>query len=408
MYQSKLFTKTLKSPPKDAVSINHQLLRRAGFIKQLTSGIWSFLPLGWRVYKKLEKIVEKELDAIGSQEVFLPTLIPAELWRETGRWDTMDPPLFKCKDRHEKWFGLGSTHEEVITELSRFYINSYRDLPQALYQIQNKFRNETRPSGGLLRTKEFLMKDLYSFHQSEEDLRKFYQKVVKAYQKFFKVCKLETVLVEAHSGSIGGNKSQEFMVFSETGEDKILYCPRCGWGTNIEKAPDEEKCPKCFSKLEKKNAIEIGHVFELGALYSEKMSAFFVDQKGKRKPLIMGCYGIGLPRLLATIVEVHHDQDGIIWPLRVAPFEYHLLSFKKDKEANRIYRLLTSYGKEVLFDERDLSPGEKLKDADLIGIPKRLIISQKTGKMIEYKERGNKKTKLIKIKDLMKFFNINF
>ena len=212
MLQSQLFTKTLKAIPKDAVSISHQLLVRAGFINQLTSGIWSFLPLGWRVYQKLENIVKKELDAIGCQEVLLPSLIPAEVWQKTNRWNTMDPPLFKVKDRHGKWFGLGSTHEEVITELARQYIISYKDLPQSLYQIQDKFRNEIRSSGGLLRTREFMMKDLYSFHSSGKDLEEFYQKVVGAYQKIFKSCNLKTILVEAHSGSIGGNRSQEFMV----------------------------------------------------------------------------------------------------------------------------------------------------------------------------------------------------
>jgi len=404
MLQSQLFTKTLKAIPKDAVSISHQLLVRAGFINQLTSGIWSFLPLGWRVYQKLENIVKKELDAIGCQEVLLPSLIPAELWQKTNRWDTMDPPLFKVKDRHGKWFGLGSTHEEVITELARQYIISYKDLPQSLYQIQDKFRNEIRSSGGLLRTREFMMKDLYSFHSSRKDLEEFYRKVVGAYQKIFKSCNLKTILVEAHSGSIGGKRSQEFMVLAETGEDKVLYCSECGWGANIEVAKDEKKCPACRTKLEIGNSIEIGHVFELGALYSEKLRAFFTDQNGEKKPLIMGCYGIGLSRIIATIVEVFHDQNGIIWPEKISPFKYHLLSFKKDnKEARQIYRLLTQNDKEVLFDDRPISPGEKLKDADLIGISKRLIVSQKTGKMIEYKERGKKKVRLIKRQEILNF-----
>jgi len=401
MLQSQLFTKTLKSIPKDAVSISHQLLVRAGFINQLTSGVWSFLPLGWRVYQKLKNIIEKELDIIGCQEILLPALIPSEIWQRTNRWSTMDPPLFKVKDRHEKWFGLGSTHEEVITELARQYIISYKDLPQALYQIQDKFRNEIRSSGGLLRTREFMMKDLYSFHSSEKDLKKFYQDVVSAYRRIFKSCNLKTILVEAHSGSIGGNRSQEFMVLAEAGEDKILYCPKCEWGANVEVTKDIKKCPLCRTKLEIRNSIEIGHVFELGTLYSGKLKAFFTDEKSEKKPLMMGCYGIGLPRIIATIVEFSHDQDGIVWPEKVSPFEYHLLSFKKDKEADKIYRFLSQADKEVLFDDRPISPGEKMKDADLIGISKRLIISQKTGKMIEYKERSKRKTRLVKLKELI-------
>ena len=402
MRQSQLFAKTSKTLPKDAVTISHQLLVRAGFINQLTSGVWSFLPLGWLVYQNLVRIIRETLNKIGCQEVLLPSLVPADLWRKTGRWSSMEPPLFKVKDRHTKWFGLGSTHEEVITELARQYIASYKDLPQALYQIQDKFRNEVRSSGGLLRTREFIMKDLYSFHSSEQDLHRFYQRVVKAYQKIFKTCNLDTVLVEAHSGSIGGKRSQEFMVLAEVGEDKILYCPKCGWGANTEIGKERQKCPRCGARLEIKKSIEIAHVFELGTLYSEKLKAFFTNKEGEKQPIIMGCYGIGLPRLIATVVETSHDDNGIIWPEKLSPFDYHLLSFKKDKEAENVYRFLTHKGQTVLFDDRPLSPAEKLKDADLIGISKRLIISKKTGRLIEFKERKGKRPKLIRLKDLLK------
>ena len=401
MLQSQLLTKTSKTIPKEATTTSHQLLLRAGFIRPLTAGVFCFLPLGWRVYKKLENLIRDELNAIGCQEVFLPVLIPADLWKKTNRWETMDPPLFKLKDRHNKWFGLGSTHEEVITELVKDHIFSYKDLPQALYQIQIKFRNEIRTSGGLLRTKEFFMKDLYSFHQSEADLKNFYREVEGAYQKIFTSCELKAVAVKAHSGSIGGEKSQEFMVLAETGEDKILFCRNCGWGANIEVGEGKEKCPVCQAKLELKNTIEIGHLFELGSLYSQKLNATFVDQKGKKKFLVMGCYGLGLPRIISTVVETSHDENGIIWPKKLSPFDYHLLSFERDKETLKVYKALIKNGKEVLFDDRSISPGEKLKDADLIGIYRRLIISQKTKDMIEYKERGKKKMRLIKLQDLI-------
>ena len=403
MLQSQLFAKTKKEAPKEAEVISHKLLVRADFIEQSSSGVYRFLPLGFKVLKKIEEIIREEMLAIGAQELYLPALQNKNLWLETNRWQTIDPPLFKLKDRHQKETALGSTHEEEITDIIRKRVKSYQDLPFSLFQIQDKFRNEIRSSGGLLRTREFMMKDLYSFHSSGKDLEEFYQKVVGAYQKIFKSCNLKTILVEAHSGSIGGNRSQEFMVLAEAGEDKILYCPKCEWGANVEVTKDIKKCPLCRTKLEIGNSIEIGHVFELGTLYSEKLRAFFTDQNGEKRPLIMGCYGVGLPRIIATIVEVSHDQDGIIWPEKVSPFEYHLLSFKKDKEARQIYRFLTQNDKEVLFDDRPISPGEKLKDADLIGISKRLIISQKTGKMIEYKERNKKKVRLIKRQEILNF-----
>jgi len=229
MLQSKLFAKSLKQLPKDAVTISHQLLVKADFIDQLAAGVYSLLPLGFRVHKKIEQVIREEMNKLGSQEFIMPTLIPKSLWEESGRWKTIDPPLFVVKDRHGKELGLGPTHEEVITDLTRRRIKSYRDMPFSLYQIQNKFRNEMRASGGLLRVREFVMKDLYSFHTDQKDLAAFYKKVIKAYKNIYQRCGVESVVVEASSGSIGGNECHEFMVLAESGEDKILVCRKCDW-----------------------------------------------------------------------------------------------------------------------------------------------------------------------------------
>src|SRR3989344_2470716 len=406
MRQSRLFSKTKKEFPKNAETVSHKYLVRGDFIDQLSAGIYSFLPLGFRVYKKIENIIREEMNNLGGQELFLPTLIPKKLWEETGRWKPIDPPLFEVKDRHKKEYGLGSTHEKVITDLIRKRISSYQDLPLALYQIQNKFRNEMRATGGLLRVREFLMKDLYSFHSSEKDLMEFYEKVKSAYLKIFKRCGLKAIVVEADSGTIGGKISHEFMVLAETGEDKVLICFSCGFGANIEKVGELKECPKCQSPLEKKNAIESGHIFNLGIKYSRDMKANFRDKDGKEKPIVMGCYGIGLGRLMAAIVEAHHDEKGIIWLKSIAPYSAHLLDLGNDKkiktEAQEIYKNLEEKEVEVLYDDRDKSPGEKFADADLIGIPIRLVVSEKTLKKgcVEVKKRDEEKAELVKINKL--------
>jgi len=405
MRQSKFFTKTSKTDPKDAATFSHKFLVKAGYINQLTSGAWSLLPLGLRVYKKIENIIREEMNALGAEEILMPSLQPKELWLETGRWDTIDPPLFKVKDRHEKWLALGSTHEEVVTDLARTYIESYKDLPKAVYQIQNKFRNEMRPTGGLLRTREFIMKDLYSFHKSSEDLDDFYEKVKQAYFKIYDRCELKAVAVEASSGSIGGSISNEFMILADSGEDKILVCPKCDWGANTEIGKDITECPKCSSKLEIKNAIEISHVFKLKTVYSQKMNLNFTDSDGQKKLVMMGCYGIGLQRLMATIIEASHDQNGIIWPASVSPFNIHLIGLDLDdkniaEQAEKIYEQL-SKKYEVLFDDRQDSAGAKFKDADLIGIPVRLVVSKKTGDKVEYKERNEKTIQLMTIEQII-------
>ena len=411
MRQSQLFCKTKKETPKDAEVISHKLLVKGDFIEQTISGVYRFLPLGLKVLKKIEKIIREEMWDLGAQEVLLPTLQDKKLWLETNRWQTIDPPLFKLLDRHQKEIALGPTHEEEMVDIARKRVKSYQDLPFSLFQIQNKFRNEMRASGGLLRQREFLMKDLYSFYSNEEEAREFYERVKKAYFKIFRRCALQTILVEASSGTIGGKLSHEFQVEAEVGEDRILICSKCGYGVNIEKIGEIKKCPECRGILEKKNSIEVGHIFYLGTKYSKAMSADFKDRDGKEKPILMGCYGIGLPRLMATIVEIHHDEKGMIWPKEVAPFQLHLIRIENSRPvklaAEKLYNDLTKENIEVLYDDRlDKSAGEKFADCDLIGIPRRLVISERTLKQncAELKRRSEKKTKLIKINEVKKYF----
>jgi len=335
MRQSELFYKTKKDASKNAEVISHKLLLRGDFIEQEAAGVYSFLPLGWRVHKKIEEIIRQEMNSIGGQEIFLSVIQPKSLWEETGRWDKFDPPLFKFQDRHKKEYALGPTHEEMITDLVRKRVDSYKDLPLALYQIQNKFRNEIRPTGGLLRVREFIMKDLYSFHTDEKDLISYYKKVEKAYFKIFKRCGLKAIQMEADSGTIGGSMSHEFAVLAESGESKIYLCPGCGWAISDEKAGKIRSCKECKTKLEEKNCIEGSHGFNLGTKYSKIMNALFVDKDGKRKPMIMGCYGLGLSRLMAAIIEIHHDNKGIIWPEEVAPFDVHLIGIENSKQESK-------------------------------------------------------------------------
>jgi len=399
MRYSQLFGKTQKRTPKEAEAISHKLLIRGGFIdRQISTGIYSLLPLGWRVHRKIENIIREEMDAIGGQEVFLPTLQPKELWQKSDRWKHMDPPLFKLKDRHEKEFALGPTHEEVITDLVARFIKSYKDLPLYLYQIQNKFRNEMRSTGGLLRVREFIMMDLYSFHTSEKDLDDYYKKVIEAYKKIFTRCGFTTKIVEAASGTIGGEVSHEFMMLCQTGEDKVYFCSKCDWATSKEKPG---KCQKCGGKIEVGKAIENGHVFKLGTKYSKSMGAYFVDKGGNKQPIVMGCYGIGIGRLMATIVEAHHDERGVIWPNSVAPFQAYLVVISNQqsvisKSSDEIYGKLTKAGIDVLYDDRqDVSAGEKFAEADLIGIPIRLVVSEKTKDKVEWKRRDSEKTEIL-------------
>ncbi len=418
MLQSKLFGRTQREFPKDEVSINSQFLIRAGFIDKMSAGVYSYLPLGYRVFKKIENIIREEINAIGGQELFLPVLMPRELWEKTGRWESFGSALFKIKDHAEKDFVLGPTHEEPITELAKKNIQTYKDLPMAVYQIQDKFRDEPRAKAGLMRGKEFMMKDLYSFHADEQSLDMYYEDAKKTYIKIFSRCGLKAFSVEASGGTFTNKYSHEFMVKSAAGEDSTILCELCGWAQNkeIAGALAKKACPKCGGILKEEKTVEAGNIFKLGTKFSETQGAFFIDALGQRKPIIMGCYGIGLSRLMGTIVEVFHDERGMIWPESVAPYKIHLIRIdgadvKKNKKiktvADKIYSSLLKKGIEVLYDDRiGFSAGEKFADSDLIGIPWRVVLSEKTliKNEVEIKRRELKDLQFVKIKDIIKFF----
>jgi prolyl-tRNA synthetase len=408
MRQSKLFFKTQKEYPKGETSVNARLLIRANFIDKLMAGVYSFLPLGLRVMKKIENIIREEINAIGGQEIFMPSLQPKENWLTTGRWETMDD-LYKVKDKSGREFVLGPTHEEIISPLVKKFINSYKDLPICLYQFQNKFRMELRAKSGLVRGREFLMKDLYSFHLSQKDLDNYYQKAIGAYKKIFERTGLgDKTFVTVASGGSFSKYSHEFQTISPAGEDTIFICNKCGLAINQEIKSEIKECQGCGGKdFRQEKAIEVGNIFKLGTKYSAPFDLMVKDEKGENKTLIMGCYGIGLSRLMGTIVEVYNDKQGIIWPESIAPFIIHLISLDKNKEAEKIYKLLRKKNIEVLYDDRGVSAGEKFADADLIGIPWRLVISEKTlaSRKVELKNRSEKKTQLLTLEQIIK--NIN-
>ena len=410
MRQSQFFCKTLKEAPKDEKSINAQLLVRGGFIYKEMAGAYTYLPLGLRVLRKIENIIREEMEMIGGREILMTIFQPKKLWEETGRWSKeIGEVMYKCKE-DGKEIGLGPTHEEMLTDIIRHYLKSYTELPLYLYQIQTKFRKEPRARSGLLRGREFDMKDLYSFHSSQGDFKKYYQKVTQAYLRIFKRCGLEAIVTEASGKGFTKEYTHEFQVLIEGGEDTIVYCSRGDFSQNkeITKFKEGQKCPKCKSILKEGKSIEVGNIFPLGTKYSKTMNAFFVDKDSKRKLIIMGCYGIGLSRIMGAIVEVHHDQNGIIWPKTVAPFQIHLIqienSNKVKKASQKLYQDLQKQGIGVLYDDREeKSAGEKFADSDLIGIPYRIVISERTLKKdcVEIKKRGEKKTRLVKIKQIL-------
>lgn len=403
MRQSQLFTKTTKEAPKDEVSLNSRLLIQAGFVDKLMAGVYTYLPLGLRVLNKIKNIVREEMNAIGGQEILMPALTPKEIWETTERWDKIDV-LFKLNGAGDKEFALGSTHEEVVTPLVKKFVKSYKDLPVAVYQIQDKFRNEPRAKSGLLRGREFSMKDLYSFHTSVEDLDNYYEKSKQAYLNVFKRCGLNAEIAEA-SGGVFSKFSHEFQVMTEYGEDDVYYCAKCGRHQNKELVVDGElKCPYCGETREIKKSIEVGNIFRLLTRFTDPFEFTFKDEDGKDKPVVMGCYGIGPSRILGSVVEIHHDDNGMIWPEAIAPFDIHLISLAKTEEeknkADQVYNSLLKAGKEVLYDDRDgVTAGAKFADSDLIGIPTRYIVSAKTLEKdsVEVKKRGEKESKLEKL-----------
>lgn len=410
MKQSTLATKTLREAPKDEESQNAILLTRAGFIDKLAAGIYSFLPLGLAVLRKIENIIREEMIAVGGQEILMPALQPKENWDKTGRWNNFDA-LLKLKAFGDKNFALGPTHEEIISPLAKKLVLSYKDLPFALFQIQTKFRNEARAKSGLLRTREFSMKDLYSFHADQADLDKYYEKLTAAYTKLFDRFGLgkKTYLTLASGGTFS-KYSHEFQTLCEAGEDIIYVCQNCeNLAINDEIKVENPACPACGGmEFEKAKAIEVGNIFKLGTKYSEPFDLKFKDQNGQEQIVIMGCYGLGPTRVMGAIVETSHDDKGIIWPENVAPYKYHLLALGDSKEvkkaADELYEKLIGNNFEVLYDDRELAAGQKFAEADLIGLPWRLVVSEKTlkEKSVEIKKRDSNETKLIKADKILK------
>lgn len=404
MRQSILFPKTRKEAPKDAESVNHKLLVRGGFIDQLMAGSWTLLPLGLKVVNKINQIIREEMNAVGGQEMLMPLLHPKELWNETGRWDKADEIMYKLTDARKKEFALSFTHEEIVMDLLRKNIKSYQDLPVSVYHFSTKFRNEPRARSGILRGREFMMKDLYSAHVSEEDLMDYYERVKGAYSKIFKRLGFNFKIVEASGGVFTDKHTHEFQVLSANGEDTFYFCDSCDYALNKEifTGAVGERCPKCKKgKIkEETNCVEVGNIFPLGTWYAERMRVYYTDKDGKKKPVWFGSYGIGPTRVMGTLVEVSHDDRGIIWNKTVSPFDVHLIELPGGN-GKKIYEELKKEGIDVLWDDRKVSAGEKFADSDLIGISVRLVVSEKTGEKIEWKERTSEKTKLLDLEEVV-------
>jgi prolyl-tRNA synthetase len=392
MRQSKLFTKTRRDAPKDETAKNAQLLIRAGFVHKEMAGVYSYLPLGLRTLTKIEQIIRDEMDAIGGEEIRMATLHPSEPWKQTGAWDKVDV-LFKIDSRTEKEYALGQSEEEIITPIASEYAPSYKDLPRAIYQIGQKYRDELRAKSGIMRGREFGMKDMYSFHTSQEDFDRFYEVVKQAYLRIYAKCGLVAKVTEASGGSFSQKISYEFMVLTDAGEDTIFYCESCDYCVNEEVADgigENDTCPKCGkSALKKGIASEVGNVFDLGDRYPKALGFMYKDEDGTDKYPVMGCYGLGTTRLMGVIVEALSDEKGIVWPASVAPARFHLLSLAPDDEevatlAETLYEGFTDSGVSVLYDDRAARAGEKFADADLIGIPTRIIVGRDTVKTGEY------------------------
>lgn len=406
---SQIFAKPVRQAPKEADTINHRLLTQAGFVDQLMAGVYSYLPLGLRVLRKIENIVREEMNGIGAQEVLMPMLHPKEIWERTGAWDGVDV-LFKIKSRTEKDYALGQSEEEVVTPLVMSRAVSYRDLPVAVYQIHWKFRDELRAKSGIMRGREFFMKDMYSFHETQEDFEKYYKTAKEAYLRIYKKLGLVAKATEASGGSFSKKISYEFMVLTDAGEDDILYCDDCDYcvNTEITELKEGDKCKNCGGELKKGRASEVGNVFDLGQKYGKDFDLTFTDKNGERKYPVMGCYGIGISRVMGVIVEKFNDDRGIIWPENVAPFLVQLVALDLEDEetkklANVIYGQLVNAGLEPLFDDREgVSAGQKFADADLIGCPFRVVVSKRNSGKLEVKKRDGEKAELIEAGELLK------
>ncbi|MBI3305315.1 hypothetical protein HYZ80_03275 [Candidatus Parcubacteria bacterium] len=413
MRQSILFGKTTRQNPKDEVSVNAQLLVRGGFVAKVMAGVYAFLPLGLRVLERINTIIREEMNAIGGQELLLSALQSKDLWVKTGRWETLRDVMYQFKDSSDRELGLGITHEEPLAEVAKNSIRSYKDLPLYLYQIQLKFRNEPRAKSGLIRLREFFMKDLYSFDRNQAGLDAYYEKSKTAYANIFRRCGLDAKIVEASGGAFTKDFTHEFQVLTEAGEDTTVYCESCAFAQNTEIATAKagETCPNCSGTLKEGTSVEVGHIYKLGTKYSKDLDLIFTDEDGSMKPVVMGSYGIGPGRVMATVVEVHHDEKGIVWPKEVAPYDVHLVGIKNQESrimeaAEKLYRELQDVGIAVLYDDRDESAGVKFADADLIGLPWRVVISEKTlaRGSVELKARSTQTTELVAIEQIGKRF----
>ena len=420
MFWSKIFLPTLKDNPQDAEVISHQLMLRSGMIRRVTSGIYIWLPLGLRVLRKVENIVREEMNNSGAQEVLMPMVQPKELWDETQRWEKMGPELLRIQDRHDRDFCLGPTHEEVITDLIRNNIKSYKELPLNIYQIQTKFRDEVRPRYGVMRGREFLMKDSYSFNLDEGSLNETYNLMKETYKKILERLGLKFKIVKADSGAIGGDTSEEFHVLAENGEDTIAVSDASDFAINTElllkngddlKSLEGKPSPDGEGIIEIKKGIEVGHIFQLGKVYTDAMGADVLDQEGKATNLFMGCYGIGVSRLVAAAIEQNYDEKGIIWPEAMTPYEVNIVAigFDKDekiaKAATDLYNKLSSMKYEVMLDDRKDGYGTKMKDAELIGIPINIIIGKQylQNSEIELKHRDGQSS-IGNVEDIITIF----
>jgi prolyl-tRNA synthetase len=423
MLLSKLLLPTLKDAPQEAEVISHKLMLRAGMIRKVASGIYTWLPLGLKVLRKIENIVREEMDASGAQEVFMPMVQPRELWEETKRWDKMGPELLRIKDRHDRDFCLGPTHEEVITDVIRSNVKSYKELPLNIYQIQTKFRDEVRPRYGIMRGREFLMKDSYSFNIDEESLQETYLTMRDTYKKVLERMDLEYRISAADSGAIGGDSSEEFHVLADNGEDTIAVSDASEFAINTElllkdgediKTLEGKPSPDGNGTIQIKKGIEVGHIFKLGEIYADSMKANVLNKEGKASTLFMGCYGIGVSRLVAAAIEQNNDDKGIIWPHSIAPYDINIIAIGYDKNqeiataANDLYGQLKEMGYEVLLDDRKDGYGTKIKDSELIGIPLNIIIGKQftENKEVELKSRSGESSlnPISDIETILEFF----
>ena len=402
--------KTYKDTPAEAELTSHRLMLRSGLIKKLASGLFTWMPLGLKVLKKIENIVRKEMDATGALEILMPAIQPSRLWVETGRWNEYGNLLLKMSDRHDRLFCFGPTHEEVITDIVRSELNTYKQLPVNFYQIQTKFRDEIRPRFGVMRAREFLMKDSYSFHLDQPSMDDEYKKIGNAYDNIFMQLGLNYRKVRADSGEIGGSTSHEYHVLAESGEDKIGYCDEEDFAANVETIKGDTA--PGGGELSFARGIEVGHIFQLGDKYSKSMKCSVLDNTGKSVDPIMGCYGIGISRIVAASIEQNHDESGIIWPKEIAPFKIIIIAItKKDDEtvlskSNQIYKDLLKSGYEVALDDRDERVGVKFAEAELIGIPYQIIVSERGLKnnTIELAERDKDGNQDISIDAIKSYF----